>query len=181
MDEPGRAWRRRLVSHPGTPTLLSRECSQYGPYFNNTAVWVPVNGSTAPAGFAVNFTTARHVVVSTGNVTVALGVPLLPTNPDASYWFVGGPSAWMATLVTCTAAYAGVEVLPLLAKLLREPKKSIPVRLSRTSVWTLPLHDPLLCPCRWVATPVWRRSLRRTWPRPSSPPRCRRGCSRRPA
>jgi len=114
-------------------SLPYTDLRQFGPYLDNTAVWVAVNGSTAPSGYAVNFTTARTVPLGGaggGNVTVALGVPVLPPHPDASYWFIGGLEAWMATLPTCTAAYAGVEVLPLLSKLLREPKKTVPAGVT---------------------------------------------------
>ena len=99
-----------------------------GPYWNNTATYVPVMGNNNLT-YSLDYTTTTVVTQANGvNVTMAMGTPLPPSNLwNSSYWFVGGMSGWMSTLAVCTWGYAGIECLVLMTDMMKEPKKNIPI------------------------------------------------------
>ena len=124
--------------------------TQYGPYWNNTAMYVPVMGNNNMT-YSLDYNTTTVVMQADGtNVTMALGTPLMPTNArDPSYWFVGGISEFMATLALTTWAFAGVECLVLMVDMVKDPKKNIAVGcaggvglLMATNIATVPSHPP---------------------------------------
>ena len=102
--------------------------AEFGPYWNNTASYVPVMGNNNLT-YSLDYTTATVVMQANGmNVTMALGTPLKPTNSwDPSYWFIGGMSQFMASLALCTWAFAGIECLVLMVDMVKDPKKNIAV------------------------------------------------------
>ena len=52
-----------------------------------------------------------------------------PSTPQGA-WFVGGVAAWVASLAHAAGNFAGLEVLPPLTRLIKEPKKNLPLGAS---------------------------------------------------
>jgi len=70
------------------------------------------------------FGSLPHVDLAVNGPYLVPGAPL-PTAPQ-DVWFVGGMTAWMTTLAHTAGNFAGLEILPPLTRLIKEPKKNLP-------------------------------------------------------